>query len=58
MAAEKYLKRMKSEPKPVGEWSTAEWEAAYNIIAQKNKMLIASLGNALQILSRAVGTAI
>jgi len=58
MVADKYLKREQSKPKPVNEWSVAEWEAAYNIIAQKNKQLIAALGQALQTLSRAVGAAI
>jgi len=48
----------KSEDKPIEEWTAAEWEKAYNILAVKNKSLISALGSALQILSKAVGTAI
>ena len=58
MPADKWIKKLEKKDKPVNEWTPEEWEAAYNILAQKNKQLISALGSALQTLSRAVGNTI
>lgn len=54
MVAEKYLKRIKQEPKPIDEWTPEEWEVAYNALSVKHDKLRDILRRALQCLNSAV----
>ena len=46
-------RRFTGEPKPIEEWTTKEWEVAYNILNEKFDKLKNKMRQALMNLSRA-----
>jgi len=48
------LKRDEKKIKPVDEWTTAEWETAYNMLMEKYEKLRNVMRRALQTLNVAI----